>query len=393
MGTDDGSTDTETSEAESERSPGDATIVDRDVMANRRRLLVGGGIGILALSGLYFYTADSEDSPSEPTPTLEWDVETDEATEVEETSATLHGAVRVREGDIEEASVSFEYSTADGTDSGQRDAGVVTESGPFSTRVDDLEPDTEYQFRAIAETDSDQRAGDTQTVETMAEREVSLSAGGGNERVREDSTLTYWSFIPHMHVSEPLDLTTDSTYYAEIEKLSTGEIVTSTIPPGGEIEEPTRLSFRVYDGEGHELSNPRIFADGAAQIEVDIDGDVEMFAAGDVFEEYVYRIFEDDTVLGETRPHTVGIGYPGHYSYDDSEFRFHRHEEIGEDWTITAQIRDQEANETIEERDVAITGDEFVVELDGERDEMELWLHLYTPDSEIPSLWIAWVPP
>ena len=393
MGTDHGPTDTETDETGSERRPPVTTVPESNVMANRRRLLVGGGISILALSGLYLYTAGSEDSPSEPTPTLEWDVETHEASEVEETSATLHGEVLVHEGDFEEATVSFEYSTADGTDSHERDAGVVTEPGPFSERVDGLEPGTEYQFRALAETDSDQIAGETQTVRTIVEREVSLSRGGGNARTEADGTLSYWSFMPHIQVSEPLDLTTDSTYRAEIEKLSTGEVVTSTIPPGGEIEDPTRFSFRVYDGEGHEPSNPQIFADEGAQIEVEIGGDVGMFASGPVFEEYVYRIYQDERLLGETRPHLIGTGYPGHYSYDGEEFRFHRHEAVAEDWTVTVRIRDQQANETIAEREPTVDGDEFVVRLDRDTTDKELWLHIYPPESEIPSLWVSWVPP
>lgn len=383
---------TEETRTDSETDTRTAPVRERDATTNRRRVLVGGGIGTVALLGIYLYTDESTDDQTQ-VDTLDWDVETYEATEIDETGATLNGELVVREGTLEEAAVSFEYEPVDQSTGREVPAGIVTEPGPFSKRVDDLEPGTEYQFRARAETADEHLVGDTRTLETADEISVTLTRGGGNERAREDESLTYWSFIPHMRVSEPLDLAADSVYHAEIEKPATGEVVTSTIPAGGERDEITRLSFRVYDGEGHELSNPRIFADEGAQIEVEVGGATEMFSTGNVFDEYVYRVFEDDRLLDETKPHLVGIGYPGYYRYDGEEFRLQRHEEVGEEWTITAQIRDQQANETIEERDVVVDGDEFVVHLDQSVDEQELWLHMYLPESEIPSLWISWVPP
>ena len=95
-------------------------------------------------------------------------VVTDEATDVGETSATLNGEVTELEG-ADEADVGFEYGESGGDLSNSVDAG--SSSGEFDATVDDLDSDTEYEFRAVAETDEDSDEGGVETFTTDEEEE------------------------------------------------------------------------------------------------------------------------------------------------------------------------------------------------------------------------------
>ena len=67
------------------------------------------------------------------------------------------------------ADVGFEYGESGGGLSNSVDAG--TSLGVFDATVDDLEPDTEYEFRAVAETDEASDEGDVLTFTTEEEEE------------------------------------------------------------------------------------------------------------------------------------------------------------------------------------------------------------------------------
>ena len=86
-------------------------------------------------------------------------VATDDATDVGETTATLNGEVTELDG-ADEADVGFEYGESGGDLSDSVDAGAVSDAEAFDATVDDLDADTEYEFRAVAETAETSDEGD-----------------------------------------------------------------------------------------------------------------------------------------------------------------------------------------------------------------------------------------
>ncbi|WP_331235125.1 S8 family serine peptidase [Natronorarus salvus] len=103
--------------------------------------------------------ADAVDAESDDDDEESVSVETGEASDVGETSATLNGEVNTLEG-ADEANVGFEYGEAGGALSNSVDAGTVSGTGTFDAEVTDLDVDTEYEFRAVAETDETSDEGD-----------------------------------------------------------------------------------------------------------------------------------------------------------------------------------------------------------------------------------------
>lgn len=87
-------------------------------------------------------------------------VATDDASDVGETAATLNGEATELDG-AEEADVGFEYGESGGDLSSAVDAGTVSDAEAFDATVDDLDADTEYEFRAVAETAAASDEGDT----------------------------------------------------------------------------------------------------------------------------------------------------------------------------------------------------------------------------------------
>lgn len=101
-------------------------------------------------------------------PGFEIVVTTGETSDVDTESATLLGELEELEG-FDEATVSFEWGeTGDGfpnTTPGQ----VVTEPESFDAQIESLTPDTEYEFRALAEAGDDTDVGETVTFSTPPE--------------------------------------------------------------------------------------------------------------------------------------------------------------------------------------------------------------------------------
>ena len=82
----------------------------------------------------------------------------------------LDGEVTELDG-ADEADVGFEYGESGGDLSNSADAGTVSGTEAFDTTVDNLESDTEYEFRAVAETAEDSDEGDTETFTTDEEED------------------------------------------------------------------------------------------------------------------------------------------------------------------------------------------------------------------------------
>lgn len=91
------------------------------------------------------------------------EVETDDASDVEADSAVLEGDL-TELGDSDRATVYFEWRE-EGDDSWERtDTQRLDDTGSFSEEISDLESDTEYEFRAVVETND----GETDTGEALS---------------------------------------------------------------------------------------------------------------------------------------------------------------------------------------------------------------------------------
>ena len=101
---------------------------------------------------------------SDPTPEPPV-VESDRATDLSESEATLTGTLEGL-GTAEEALVGFEWRRADGDEWATTDMETLESSDKFEEAISDLEESTEYEFRAVAETDDGSDAGATLTFVT-----------------------------------------------------------------------------------------------------------------------------------------------------------------------------------------------------------------------------------
>ena len=92
-------------------------------------------------------------------------VETHNATDVDDSSATLNGELIELE-DYEEATVYFEWGESGKDLPNTTDEQTLEPTGEFDDEVTDLDGDAEYEFRAVAEADDDSDTGDTLTFTT-----------------------------------------------------------------------------------------------------------------------------------------------------------------------------------------------------------------------------------
>lgn len=97
------------------------------------------------------------------------DVETHDARDIDETEATLHGEL-IEMGGSDNAFVYFEWRAA-GEDSWQiTDPETLSDEDEFSVDLEGLENETQYEFRAIVETNDGEIAqGDIESFETDSE--------------------------------------------------------------------------------------------------------------------------------------------------------------------------------------------------------------------------------
>lgn len=115
-------------------------------------------------------------------------VSTQAATNVGETSATLNGDVTELEN-ASSADVSFQYGETGAGLPNTVDAGDVSSTGTFEETADSLEPATEYEFQAVAETSDDEDDGDVLTFTTEA-APLSVSAEDETIAVGGEATIS-----------------------------------------------------------------------------------------------------------------------------------------------------------------------------------------------------------
>ena len=109
-----------------------------------------------------------EDDDDDDDPQLA--VETHEATDVGETSATLNGELTELES-YDDADVSFEWGeTGEGLPN-TTDGQTLSSTGSFDEEVSDLDSNSEYEFRAVVEANDDSAVGDTLTFTTGDDEE------------------------------------------------------------------------------------------------------------------------------------------------------------------------------------------------------------------------------
>jgi len=92
--------------------------------------------------------------------------------EPEASTATLWGLVWSL-GESESATVFFEYRTSDAEEWSETDSTTRSSWGAFERSVTDLEPSTDYEYRAVVTIDDESAVGETETFRTPAADESS----------------------------------------------------------------------------------------------------------------------------------------------------------------------------------------------------------------------------
>jgi len=107
---------------------------------------------------------EPEDEPADDDTDDQPNVRTVSA-DVTASSATLSGLVWTL-GDAESATAFFEYRKADTEQWSETDATTRSSWGAFERTVTDLDPSTQYEYRAVLTADDDSSAGDIQSFQT-----------------------------------------------------------------------------------------------------------------------------------------------------------------------------------------------------------------------------------
>lgn len=106
---------------------------------------------------------DDDDDPDPPDVSI--DIETDPATGVGETTATLNGELVDFDG-TDEVDVWFEYGTVGSGFPNSTASGTFEDPTAFSSDVSGLSDGTDYEFRAVGEADDVEETGGVETFET-----------------------------------------------------------------------------------------------------------------------------------------------------------------------------------------------------------------------------------
>ena len=139
----DGTTDRETVRQELKEAADDIDLDDNEQGDGR--------LNVAAAVGSDDEEDDGDGEEEEDDEEESVSVVTEEASDVGETAATLNGEVTALEN-ADEADVGFEYGESGGDLANTVGAGTVSGTEAFDATVDDLDADTEYEFRAVAET-------------------------------------------------------------------------------------------------------------------------------------------------------------------------------------------------------------------------------------------------
>lgn len=107
-------------------------------------------------------------------------VETNAATNVSDTEATLQGELAELDEDIDEVEVWFEYGPEDEELPEVTEPETVTKKTSFSADIDGLVPETEYEFQAVSAGDDVEETGEILTFETTEEDEFEIAVETGD---------------------------------------------------------------------------------------------------------------------------------------------------------------------------------------------------------------------
>ena len=140
------------------------------------------GNGLLDVAGALDTEEEEDDDDEEGDESLA--VETREATEVDESSATLNGELTELEGH-DEAIIYFEWGESGEGLPNTADEQALDTTREFAEDVTDLEGDTEYEFRTVAKASDNEDTGETLTFTTDEE--------GDDEGIEEDPIIEEWS--------------------------------------------------------------------------------------------------------------------------------------------------------------------------------------------------------
>ena len=196
-------------------------------------------------------------------------VETREATDIDQSSATLNGEV-TEFGVDDDLDVGFDYRAV-GDDEWRYEAATFDSTGAFDTTVDELDSDTGYEFRAIAEGEAESDTGDVErfttddgadetesvVVETLDASEIGeTSATLGGEMIELEGTDSVDVFFQY---GEHGDGFTEETEPQTLEEVGAFDAAVDSLEPD------TKYEFRAV-------------AETASD---DDEGDIEAFTTDD----------------------------------------------------------------------------------------------------------------
>lgn len=124
----------------------------------------GSGISLTKTGGgsvwVDYLRKGSAAAPTAVTGDRSLEVSTLEATDVDRTAATLNGNLDALDGS-DSAECRFQWLQYDAQEWSETSVETVSSTGAFRHELTDLDPGTEYGFRAVAETDDDRATGET----------------------------------------------------------------------------------------------------------------------------------------------------------------------------------------------------------------------------------------
>jgi len=205
------------------------------------------------------------------------------------------------------------------------------------------------------------------------------------ERQKESDNLSYWALILSVEFDEPISVKGKSEYELKIKHSATGKTVQIRLPTK-DISEIRDIQPWIYDAFGQIKSNPKVDINNS-EADTFVTGDREMFESGNVLDRYVIQFKEGGSLIAESDPHPVAIGYPGRHSYDGTEFRFHRHKSIDTNWKMVLRIWEKEPNNSYKHGEMTVDGDDFVATVNKNMSGKNFWPTLFPPRSDYPSLW------
>ena len=190
-------------------------------------------------------------------------VETGEATAVDDVSATLSGDL-LGIGDAEAVEVScLVWPEDDPDDRIETGTETLTGIGEFEVEVSDLEPETVYEGRAVAETDDGSAEGEVTSFRT--EPELGLPEIDGFD-VRDTSTTRVVRGSVDWEVSHPeavLETVTSELRYADERELI--HAVTTELDEDTESGTHPLTNWDRVEGAGDEYDVTLVVADGAGE--------------------------------------------------------------------------------------------------------------------------------